>query len=34
LSASSEDLGRLQRAIDDIEAFARVTSIIPQPGPA
>lgn len=32
LSASAEDLGRLQRAIGDIEAFARATSIIPQAG--
>jgi hypothetical protein len=30
LSASSEDLARLQRAIPDIEEFARATSIIPQ----
>lgn len=33
LSATSEDLARLQRAIPDIEAFARATSVIPQPGP-
>jgi len=30
LSASCEDLARLQRAIPDIEAFAAATSIIPQ----
>jgi hypothetical protein len=30
LFASAEDLGRLQRAIPDIEEFARVTSIISQ----
>lgn len=30
LWASSEDLARLQRAIDDIEEFARVTSVIAQ----
>jgi hypothetical protein len=31
LNTSSEDLGRLQRAILDIEDLARATSVIPQP---
>lgn len=33
LSATAEDLARLQRAIPDIEEFAQATSVIPQPRP-